>query len=107
MGLSFPTSDASKFSTGIALYTEDGELNGQTVAYTGYGSGAAVYVFLNQGYSAPGVVPNVTQGTVVNIGAETVGVTGVDLTSNIPLISVRLAPSADNNLIGELGEEIL
>ena len=103
--LSFPTSDASKFSTGIALYTEDGELNGQTVAYTGYGSGVLyVYVFLNQGYSAPGVVPNVTQGTVVNIGAETVGVTGVDLTSNIPLISVRLAPSADNNLIGELGE---
>jgi len=103
--LSFPTSDASKFSTGIALYTEDGELNGQTVAYTGYGSGVLyVYVFLNQGYSAPGVVPNIPQATTVNIGAQTVGVTGVDLTSNIPLISVRLAPSADNNLIGELGE---
>ena len=45
--LSFPTSDAGKFSTGIALYTEDGELNGQTVAYTGYGSGVLyVYIFL-------------------------------------------------------------
>ena len=32
------------------------------------------------------------------------GATGVDLTSRIPLISIRLAPSADNNLIGELGE---
>ena len=103
--LSFPTADAGKFSTGIALYTDDGELNGQTVAYTGFGSGVLyVYIFLNQGYSAPGSYPNVQSGTTVNIGAETVGITGVDLTSNIPLISVRLAPSADNNLIGELGE---
>jgi hypothetical protein len=103
--LSFPSADAGKFSTGITLYTEDGQLNGETVAYTGYGSGVFyVYVFLSQGYTAPGSYPIVGSGTVVNIGAPAVGATGVDLTSNIPLISVRLAPSADNNLIGELGE---
>ena len=103
--LSFPSSDAGKFSTGITLYTEDGQLNGQTVAYTGYGSGVFyVYIFLSQGYTAPGGYPIVDTSTVVNIGAPAVGASGVDLTSNIPLISVRLAPSADNNLIGELGE---
>ncbi len=103
--LSFPSTDAGKFSTGIGLWTDDGALNGETVAYTGYGSGVFyVYIFLSQGYTAPGGYPIVANNTVVNIGAPAVGATGVDLTSNIPLISVRLAPSADNNLIGELGE---
>ena len=95
--LSFPSTDAGKFSTGIGLWTDDGALNGETVAYTGYGSGVFyVYIFLSQGYTAPGGYPIVANGTVVNIGAPAVGATGVDLTSNIPLISVRLAPSADN-----------
>jgi len=52
----------------------------------------------------PQYIPSVASGETVNIGAETVGATDVDLNSNIPLISVRLAPSVDNNLIGELGE---
>ena len=106
VGIPFSSADASKFSTGIPLYTADGTLNGQTVNFTQYGSGSTfyVYIYISSGYSAPSVYPSVAGGTTVNIGAETVGTTGVDLSSNIPLISVRLAPSADNNLIGELGE---
>ena len=103
--LPFASSDASKFQTGVPLYTDDGVLNGEAVAFTGY-SGASFYVYIlvSSGYSAPGAYPSVASGTTVNIGAPTVGATGVDLTSRIPLISIRLAPSADNNLIGELGE---
>ena len=82
---------------GVPLYTDDGALNGEAVAFT-------VYILVSSGYSAPGAYPSVASGTTVNIGAPTVGATGVDLTSRIPLISIRLAPSADNNLIGELGE---
>ena len=102
--LSFATSDASKFTTGVPLYTADGALSGQPVAYTGYGSGVFyVYVYVSSGYSPPASYPSVANATVVNIGAETVGTTTVDLNSDIPLISIRLAPSADNNLIGALG----
>ena len=101
----FASADASKFQTGVPLYTDDGALDGEAVAFTSY-SGASfyVYVLISSGYSAPGAYPNVDSATTVNIGAPTVGASGVDLTSLIPLISVRLAPSADNNLIGELGE---
>lgn len=103
--LPFASSDASKFQTGVPLYTEDGSLNGEAVAFTGYsGSSFFVYILISSGYSAPGAYPSVSGGTTVNIGAPTVGASGVDLTSRIPLISIRLAPSADNNLIGELGE---
>jgi hypothetical protein len=101
----FSPVDGSKFQTGIPLYTSDGQLNGQTVAFTSYGTTTFdVYILISEGYSAPAVYPSVAAGTTVNIGAEVVGTTGVDLNSNIPLISIRLAPSADNNLIGELGE---
>lgn len=103
--LSFPTSDASKFQTGISLYTSDGELSGQPVAFTDYGSSVFnVYVYISSGFSAPAVYPNVADATAVSIGAESAGTSDVDLTTKIPLISIRLAPSVDNNLIGELGE---
>jgi hypothetical protein len=104
--LQFATSDASKFTTGIPLYTSDGELSGEPVDSTEYGSGGAfyVYVFISSGYSAPATFPSVASGATVNIGAEVVGTTDIDLDSNIPLISIRLAPSVDNNLIGQLGE---
>ena len=103
--LPFASSDASKFQTGVPLYTDDGALNGEAVAFTSYsGSSFYVYILISSGYSAPGAYPSVNSGTTVNIGAPTVGASGVDLTSRIPLISIRLAPSADNNLIGELGE---
>ena len=104
--LQFASSDASKFSTGIPLYTSDQELTGEPVHSTGYGSGGVfyVYIFISAGYSAPAIYPSVSSGDTVNIGAEVVGTTDVDLNDDIPLISVRLAPSADNNLIGQLGE---
>ena len=104
--LQFATGDASKFSTGIPLYTADGELSGDPVSFTEYGSGGAfyVYIYVSSGFRTPSVYPSVESGVTVNIGAETVGTSDVDLNSNIPLISVRLAPSVDNNLIGELGE---
>jgi len=103
--LSFSTADATKFSTGIPLYTANGQLNGQTVNFTGFGSGVFfVYIFLNTGYTAPVSFPIVASATTVNIGAAAAGTTNIDLNSLIPLISVRLAPSVDNSLIGSLGD---
>jgi hypothetical protein len=101
----FATADASKFSTGISLYTSGGELDGETVAFTSYGSSVFyVYIYIGSGYVAPAVYPSVSNATAVSIGAPSAGTSDVDLTDLIPLISIRLAPSADNNLIGELGE---
>ena len=105
--LSFPAADASKFSNGIALYTADEELNGQTVAYTDFrGGNFRVYIFLQYGsYSnPPAVYPNVPNSTAVNIGAPASGGDIVDVSSLIPLVSLRLSPSVDNNLIGAVGE---
>ena len=101
----FPTADAAKFSTGIGLFTADGELNGQVVEFTGYGSGVFyVYIYLSSGYSYPASYPNVPNATAVSIGGQSAGVSDVDLNSLIPLISIRLAPSVDNGLIGSVGE---
>ena len=105
--LSFPASDASKFSNGISLYTADAALNGQSVEYTDFSGGNfRVYIFLQ--YSSrrnpPAVYPNVSNSTVVNIGAPASGGEIVDVSSFIPLVSLRLAPSVDNNLIGAVGE---
>tara|TARA_E500000318_G_scaffold43185_1_gene41132 strand:- start:4 stop:4671 length:4668 start_codon:yes stop_codon:yes gene_type:complete len=107
LGLTFNSSDADKFSEGVSLYTDDGELNGQAVDFTRIsGSSLIVYIFLTESFNQPQVFPTVTSGTSVSIGAPASGETNtdVDLSSLIPLISIRLAPSADNNLIGELGE---
>jgi hypothetical protein len=102
--LPFATADASKFTTGIPLYTSGGELNGDLVDFTSYGAATFdVYVFVSQGYSAPASYPDVSSGTTVNIGAPSAGSGDVDLNATLPLISIRLAPSVDNNLIGELG----
>jgi hypothetical protein len=105
--LSFATSDASKFSNGVALYTADGELNGQTVDFTQYSGGSfKVYIFLSTGgKNPPAVYPTVANATAVSIGAPSSGGDGVvDVSSLIPLVSLRLAPSVDNNLIGAVGE---
>ena len=103
--LTFSNADSAKFTTGIPLYTADEELNGQTVYYAfNSGSSFLVYIFLETGYEEPGVYPIVPSGTSVSVGAPATGGSDVDLNSLIPLISIRLAPSADNNLIGELGE---
>jgi len=102
--LSFPVADASKFSTGTKLYAT-GSLNGQEVAYTQYsGSSFYVFIFIQRSSFAPAVYPTVNTSTVVNIGAPATGGTVVDLTKDIPLISIRLAPSVDNNLTGAIGQ---
>lgn len=104
--LSFPTNQASKFSTGIPLYTADEALDGDAVAFTQFSAtGIDVFIYISSGYFPPAIYPSVTNGTVVSIGAPSTGAENqVDLTSLIPLISIRLAPSADNNIIGALGE---
>ena len=104
--LSFPAADASKFSNGISLYTADNELNGQTVEYTDFsGSNFRVYIFLQYGgRNYPAVYPTVGNSTAVNIGAPASGGENVDVKYLIPLVSLRLAPSVDNNLIGAVGE---
>ena len=99
----FATSDATKFSAGTKLYGSG--LSGEEVAYTEYGSGVFyVYIYIESGWSYPFNYPTVTNGGTVNIGTATAGTSdvklGVDL---IPLISVRLAPSVDNGLTGNLG----
>ena len=105
--LPFSTSDANKFSSGTPLYTAGEELSGETVSYTNYRSGQfRVYIYLGRfyWYSPPAVYPTVSNGTTVNIGAPTAGGEDVDLRELVPLISIRLAPSVDNNLTGSLGQ---
>jgi hypothetical protein len=101
----FGSADASKFSAGIPLYTEDEELNGDTVSFAQYsGSTFYVYIFLSAGYSQPAIYPTVASGATVSIGAPATGGVAADLNSLIPLISVRLSPSVDNSLIGAVGD---
>lgn len=104
--LSFPTSDASKFSNGVQLYTAGGELSGESVEFTQYSGGSfKVYIFLQQGgKNPPAVYPIVANSTAVNIGAPVSGGETVDVSGLLPLVSLRLAPSVDNNLIGAVGE---
>jgi len=101
----FPTSDASKFSNGTKLFL-NGILDGEEVAYTDYsGSSFRVHIFIQDGWSTPGSYPSVSSGAVVNIGTPAGGGDDVNLgTDIIPLVSLRLAPSVDNNLTGNLGE---
>ena len=104
----FSTSHASKFSTGTKLYTNNEELNGQEVAYTDYsGNTFRVHIYLESGFSFPnaGTYPVVTNNQTVYIGQPSSGGDQVNLgTDVIPLVSLRLAPSVDNNLTGNLGE---
>ena len=106
--LPFSPSHASKFTTGTKLYTNDNELNGQEVAYTDYQGGTfRVHIYISSGFRFPsaGTYPNVTSGTTIYIGAPASGGDQVNLgTTIIPLVSLRLAPSVDNNLTGNLGE---
>ena len=102
----FASSDASKFYSGATLYTADGSLNGELVDYTTY-SGNTVYVYISLGvfgsWSPPVVYPSVGSAVAVSVGAPAAGGDEIDLTDRVPLISIRLAPSVDNNLTGALG----
>ena len=100
--------DASNFTTGIGLWTADGQLEGHTVdRVQSYSSVAYVYIRVGTGYYSPAVYPVVNSGTVISVGsppATSEGSEIVDVSTLIPLISIRLAPSVDNGLIGALGE---
>ena len=104
----FASSNASKFSSGTPLYTDDGGLNGQLVDYLSY-SGNTVYVHIfietSRRYDdSPAVYPTVANLEEVFVGAPSSGGDLVNLQEEVPLISIRLAPSVDNNLTGSLGQ---
>ena len=101
--------DASSFYSGAKLYTVDGALSGQEVAYTQYsGNTFYVYIFIQTSKNTPASYPSVASGTAISVGAAPAGANGdtdVDLgTDVIPLVSLRLAPSVDGNLTGALGQ---
>ena len=104
----FASSNANKFSSGNPLYTDDGGLNGEKVDYLSY-SGGTVYVHIFIGtsryyYQTPATYPTVSNAEEVFIGAPSSGGDLVNLQEEVPLISIRLAPSVDNNLTGSLGQ---
>jgi hypothetical protein len=103
--LQFPVADASKFSAGTPLYTVDGQLNGERVEYSSIsGSNVQVFVLLGDFATAPVGFPVVASGVVVSIGAPAVDTSTFNLgTDNIPLVTIRLAPSVDSGLSGDLG----
>ena len=104
----FPSADASKFATGTKLYTNDGGLDGEEVAFIQYsGNNVNVHVYAgatNSYNTQPATYPTVSNSEVVYIGAPSSGGDQVNLQNEVPLISIRLAPSVDNNLTGSLGQ---
>jgi hypothetical protein len=103
--LQYPVADAAKFSVGTPLYTDNNQLTGRTVEYTQIsGSSVFVFIYLSRGSTPPVVFPRVTNGTVTYIGAPSSAVDTFNLgTDNIPLLTIRLAPSVDSGLSGDLG----
>jgi len=108
----FATSDASKFTSGTPLYTDTGgTLNGEEVAFTQF-SGSTLYVYIDIGYGTgrfgntpPATYPSVDSAVVVNIGEPVSGGDSINLgTAIIPLVTLRLAPSVDGGIAGNLGE---
>ena len=101
----FASTNASKFYTGLKLFTADGVLNGQEVAYTQYsGSTIYVYIFITRSRQSPSVYPSVGSAVSVSLGSLAGAGEQVNLgTATIPLVSLRLAPSVDGNLSGALG----
>ena len=104
----FDTADSNKFSSGAPLYTADDALTGELIDYVDYsGSNVRVHIYIGSNrryWNTPAVYPSVTSGTVVSVGAPASGGDEVDLLNEVPLISIRLAPSVDNNLTGALGQ---
>ena len=104
----FATSDAGKFTAGQALYTSDGSLNGEVIDYTDYSGGNFnVYIYIQTSYYSPSSYPTASSGETVYIGVPATGAGDDDVnlgTDIIPLVSLRLAPSVDSNISGNLGE---
>jgi hypothetical protein len=109
VNLFFSFSDAAKFTVGTPLYTENLALNGNLVNSAFYTqSNFVVRIFITSSLFTPPAssYPSVNSGTLVGIGSPITG--GVDgsalLRGIIPLVSIRLAPSVDNSLTGNVGE---
>ena len=107
--LRFAGTDSNKFTTGTPLYTDTLELNGEKVSFTqASGSNIYVYVEIGRNYSRnnpPSTYSAFNSGTTVHIGQPSSGSdVEVNLQDPVPLISIRLAPSVDNNLTGAVGE---
>lgn len=104
--LQFASSEASKFAAGTKLYADGTQLNGQEVTYTQFsGNNILVNIFFGTGFSQPAGGFTVPNSTVVNIGAPSSGGDPVNLgVQQIPLLTIRLAPSVDSGLPGALGE---
>ena len=104
----FSSADSDKFYSGLKLYTTGGELDGDEVDFTGFsGSTFYVYIYVGKGRSYPAIYPTVGSGITVSLGAPASGGGDDDVnlgTDVIPLVSLRLAPSVDSNLSGDLGE---
>jgi len=103
----FNTQDASKLSATGQLFSTT--LTGHQIEFTDYGNGFFnVYIFVARSRTAPisSSYPSVPSGTVVNIGSPAGGSSAdLDLLKfDIPLVSIRLAPSVDNNLTGAVGQ---
>jgi hypothetical protein len=105
VNLYFPTTDAGKFNTGTKLYTADEELDGHEVYRAFYsGSSYRVQIYIADGFNTPINYPSVATSTAVSIGAPASGGDDTETLQNkIPLISIRLAPSVDNSITGNLG----
>jgi hypothetical protein len=106
VSIPFTTATSPKLTTGTPLYATGTGLNGQKIAYTQFDSGAVnALIYITSSYNSPASYPVVPSGSTVYIGAAQ-GTNSSEsdlLIDNIPLISIRLAPSVDNNLAGSLG----
>jgi len=105
----FDIADAAKFSTGVLLFGTGLDAAGEQVAFTDYANGnfnAYIFVTTSRYTPSPGSYSSVASGTSVSIGAPSGGSNEdlellVDL---VPIVSIRLAPSVDNNLTGAVGD---
>ena len=104
VSIPFATSVSPKLTTGTPLYGSG--LTGQKIAYTQFDSGAVnAFILIASSFNYPASYPSVPSGSTVYIGAAQ-GANSSEsdlLIDNVPLISIRLAPSVDNNLTGSLG----
>lgn len=106
----FAQASSGLFPTGAPLYTQDQSLNGETVSFTRFnGNFFEVYTYVGRfsRFSPPASFESTGNAETVYVGAPPSGNTGVDVdlgTATIPLVSLRLAPSADSSLSGFLGE---
>lgn len=103
----FSTADASKFTSGIQLYSTN--LTGQSVVFTDYADGRFnAYIFISRSRTQPSAsaYPSVPSGETVNLGAPSGGSSAdLDLLKAVvPIVTIRLAPSVDNNLTGAVGQ---